>query len=99
MDLPEGWYKATEEESQNLGRELKVEMIPGHFLYSKNIKVVAHRDEATDDVLCKHIDEEDLYTVVHLTWRMKPEINTEHPSIEVHGSYQDFIDYEARWER
>ena len=98
MKLPEGWYKASEEESLNLGKELQLEMISGHLLYGKNIKVVAHRDGATDDVLCKHIDEDDIYTVVHLTWSMKPEINPNHPSIETHGSFQDFLDYERRWD-
>ena len=96
MKLPEGWYEADEEESSRLEKELNNEMIPGHFLYGKNIKVVAHRDGATDDILCKHIEESDLYTVVHLTWQMRPEINVDHPTVEMHGSFQEYVEYEAR---
>ena len=96
MKLPEDWYIANNEDSERLLKELKTEVISGHFLYRKNIKVIAHRDGATDDVLCKHLDEENIYTVVHLIWSMKPEIDVNHPSIEMHGTFNEFLKYESR---
>ena len=97
MQLPDGWYRAESNESSRLEKELQTELIFGHKLYSENIKVVAHRDGATDDVLCQHMDHNDLYTVVHLTWSMKPEIDTMHPSIVMHGTFQEFLEYESKW--
>ena len=97
MKLPGGWYWSDQERSEKLEAELRTEMIPEHVVYAKNIKVIADGDGATDDILCKHVDEEDLYTVVHLTWRMKPEINSSHPSIVVHGTFEDFLNHEAKW--
>lgn len=97
MNFPEGWYKADEEEALRLHKELNTEMLQVHFLYQKNIEIVAHRDGATDDILCKHLDDENLYTVVHLTWKMKPEIDNRFPAIEFHGSFEGFCEYEANF--
>ncbi|MCJ8313108.1 MAG: hypothetical protein MJK11_09080 [Pseudomonadales bacterium] len=97
MILPEGWFSADNEDKKRLGNELKIELITGHKLYSKKIEIVAHRDDATDDVLCKHIDENDSYSVVHLTWCMKPEIDIKHPLVVMQGSFEDFLAYEAKW--
>jgi len=88
--LPDGWHHATEEDRNRLEKELERELPQGHPLYQKSIKVIAHRDGATDDILCKHIDEPERYTVVHLTWSMKTEIDENHPSVEMDGTFQDF---------
>lgn len=97
MDLPEGWYKATDDDKQRLTQELRTEMIPGHFLDGKVVAVVAHRDGATDDILCQHIDEADLFTVVHLSWSMKPEIDVHHPTIEFSGTFAAFVKWEENF--
>lgn len=96
MKLPECWYRADEEEEVRLTRELQLEMIAGHQLYGKDVKVIAHRDGANDDILCEHSDENMLLTVVHLTWSMKPEIDTKHPSVCFHGSYDEFLKWEEK---
>jgi hypothetical protein len=94
MKLPECWYRADSEEEARLTKELQLEMIPGHQLYGKDVKVIAHRDGANDDILCAHADENNLFMVVHLTWSMKPEIDDKHPSIFFQGSYKEFLKWE-----
>ncbi len=94
MELPECWYSADAEEELRLTKELLLELIPTHALHGLNIKVVAHRDGANDDILCKHTDKEDLFTVVHLTWSMKPEVDARYPTIDFHGTYTEFLKWE-----
>ncbi|MBN2713289.1 MAG: hypothetical protein JXR97_12790 [Planctomycetes bacterium] len=91
--LPEGWFMASPEEQSRLHAELQAEMPPGHALYGVRISIIAHRESATDDILCQHLDEPNHFSVVHLTWKMSREINSNHPSIECDGTYSDFVDY------
>lgn len=97
--LPEGWFYATEEESKSLWNELQKELPEGHILFKKPIQVIAHRHGATDDILCKHLDEADRYTVIHLTWSMKTEIDERFPMVETDGSFAEFVDYESKFIR
>lgn len=96
-NLPEGWVYATVEESQSLWNELQTELSQRHLLFEKPVQVIAHRRGATDDILCKHIDEADHYTVIHLTWSMKTEIDERFPMVEVDGSFSEFVDYESNF--
>jgi hypothetical protein len=77
--------------------ELQREMIPGHLLYGKRIRVIAHRNGATDDILVTHEGQPRRYTVVHLTCSGGPEIDKDHPRIECDGDYAAFLEYEGRW--
>lgn len=97
--LPEGWFYATSVERESLGEELQRELPQGHTLFNKPVQIIAHRAGATDDILCRHLDEPDRYTVIHLTWAMKTEINEKHPTVEVDGRFQDFLAYEKRFQR
>lgn len=95
-NLPLGWFLSNKEESESLYIELQKELSQGHILYGKEVKIVAHRN-GTDDILCQHILESDHYTVIHLTWSMKQETDIYCPTVEVDGSFRDFIDYENRF--
>lgn len=97
LDLPDGWFIASPEQKASLEKELHLELPKGHALFGIPIKIVAHRDGATDDVLCKHLEADDLYSVVHLTWRMREEIHAEFPLIECQGTFQQFLEYEASY--
>lgn len=97
ITLPLGWYPATPQDEKRLMDELQREIIPGHLLYGKQIRVIAHRDDATDDILVSHQDQPHRYTVVHLTWSGLPEINKDHPHIECDGDYAAFLEYEGQW--
>ena len=96
--LPKGWFVSGEEDTTRLHNELQLELPPEHILYGKPVQVVAHR-EGTDDVLCRHNDNPDRFTVIHLSWAMKEEINRDHPTVEVDGGYESFLSYEARFQR
>ncbi len=95
--LPKGWFYATSEEGASLWRELQTELSEGHILFQKPVQVIAHRNGATDDILCRHLDKPNRYTVVHLTWSMKTEINEKHPTVEMDVSFQDFMNYEKKF--
>ncbi|QDT16057.1 hypothetical protein [Alienimonas californiensis] len=92
--LPEGWYASNERHAARLYNELQLELPPGHVLYGKPVEIVAHR-EGTDDVLCRHKQEPGRFTVIHLSWAMKEEVNPEHPWVEDDGDYESFLRYEA----
>ncbi|NDV96838.1 hypothetical protein D0T84_18270 [Dysgonomonas sp. 521] len=94
--LPEGWFVSEVQKAASLHNELQRELPDGHLLYHVEVKVIAHR-EGTDDILCQHKDNENHYTVVHLTWSMKQETNKEFPYIECDGNFDDFLRYEAKF--
>lgn len=65
--LSQGWY-LTDEEDDSYTKELHKELAKGHPLYGQSLKVIVHQDRAHDDVLCKHLEKKDAYSMVHLTW-------------------------------
>jgi hypothetical protein len=95
--LPYGWFYPSPNERAALERELQLELPAQHLLYHKPVEVIAHRRGATDDILCRHLDEPQRYTVVHLTWAMKTEINAGFPTVEADGTWQDFLNYENKF--
>lgn len=97
--LPEGWFYATSGERESLYEELQRELPQVHLLFKKPVQVIAHRAAATDDILCRRLDEPGRYTVIHLTWAMKMEIDARYPTIEVDGRFQDFLAYERRFQQ
>ncbi len=96
--LPVGWFRATTQEAKRLLDELHRELPLGHVLHGVALEVFAHRDGATDDALFRHVHDPDRFTVVHLTWLGRTEIDTDHPGVEVDGSFDDFLAYEkSNW--
>jgi len=94
--LPEGWFLSDSEQAANFHAELCRELPPGHILYRVPVEVVAHR-EGTDDILCRHVGNNERLTVIHLTWLMREEIGPNHPTVEVDGNIDDFYAYERRF--
>jgi hypothetical protein len=93
--LPPGWLATPADLGSQLLHELRLETIAGHVLYSIDITVVGHC-EGSDDILVQHVGNPERVTVVHLTWSMKPEINTVHPTVEYDGDVAGFLAYERR---
>src|ERR1700685_1451945 len=89
--LPEGWFSADPEQAKRLLDELQRELRPGHVLYGVRLETFAHRDDATDDVLFRHVDEPTRFTNVHLTWLGREEIDRHHPSVTFDGPFDAFI--------
>ncbi len=92
--LPEGWFPSDPNHAGALYDELQKELPPGHILYRRGVEVIAHRD-GTDDILCRHLEEPERFTVIHLSWLGREEINDQHPWVEADGDFADFIAYEA----
>ena len=83
-DLPEGWEIVDDAQRERLQREYEIELPLEHPLAGIPVRVIAEWD-GNDDVLLKHLDS-DLFSVVHLTWRMARELPN-HPTLEFTGSF------------
>jgi hypothetical protein len=75
----------------NLHAELQRELPPGHVLTGRAVETFAWREGATDDVMFRHTDEPERFTVIHLSWLGRTEINAEHPTVEFDGTFSEFL--------
>jgi len=91
--LPAGWFPSDPERASLLKAELDRELPAGHILYGQDVTVIAHR-EGTDDILCRHTNTLGRYTVIHLSWIGRTEINSQHPWVEADGDFAAFLKYE-----
>ncbi|RUM71565.1 MAG: hypothetical protein DSZ07_00005 [Sulfurovum sp.] len=87
--LMEGWY-LTDEEDDPYTKELYIELSEGHELYGQHLRVIAHQDRVHDDVLCKHLEQEDYYSMVHLTWSQRAELEA-YPTHDTGLTWEDFL--------
>jgi hypothetical protein len=94
--LPLGWFYPDHATALHLHEELLRELPVGHLLAGRRVQPFAWREGASDDVLFWHIDEPARFTVVHLSWIGRTEINALHPSVEFDGSLDGFIAQEER---
>ena len=94
--LPTGSYYPTDAEAQGLLAELQLELPPGHLLFGRAVETFAYRLDQ-DHVLFRHRDESDRFTVIHLSWIRKPEINAVHPSVCFDGPFEKFFAEEEKF--
>ena len=94
-ELPKGWFCPDTDETHSLHAELQRELPSGHILYGVPVITFATR-RGIDDVLFRHRDEPDRFTVVHLSWLGRTEINARHPTVEFDGSFSEFLAEEDR---
>jgi hypothetical protein len=78
---------------RSLHEELERELPPGHILHGVPVDTFATRG-GIDDVLFRHRDQPEHFTVIHLSWLGRTEINAQHPTVEFDGSYAEFITWE-----
>lgn len=90
--LPDGWF-IDDDQLVRAQAELARELPPGHLLSGRSVRVVAIRD-GTDDVLCRHVDDHARFTVIHLSWLGREELDAHHPTVEVDGDFDAFLRYE-----
>jgi hypothetical protein len=95
-ELPEGWYYPDPDDTQQLLAELQRELPSGHLLYNIAVEVFAWREHATDDVLFRHRHQPERFTVIHLSWSGRTEINAQHPTVEFDGLFTEFLAQEQR---
>ena len=95
MILPQGWEYLESEEAAGRLAELKRELPPNHQLFGIEVETFAARI-GDDDTLFRHVNCEDRYTVVHLTWLGREEINAQHPTIDFDGTLAEFLTREQR---
>src|SRR6185437_1560158 len=94
--LPEGWFYPDAAIAESLHAELQRELPPGHLLTGLEVQTFAWRHGASDDVLFRHVRDPDRFTVIHLSWLGRTEINAKHPTVEFDGSFAQFLADEAR---
>jgi len=98
LELPEKWgwlYPADAAIAQSLHAELQRELPPRHLLFGRAVDAVAFRQDQ-DDVLFRHLDQPDRFTVIHLTWTRKREIDTKQPSVCFDGTFAEFVARERK---
>lgn len=94
--LPEGWvYPEDPDISANLHAELLRELPPDHLLFGHAVEAFAYR-HGSDDVLFRHRDQPSRFTVIHLSWLGREEINAQHPTVEFDGTFDEFVAEEER---
>ena len=94
--LPLGWYYPDAEDAQALITEFQRELPPGHLLDGVPVDVFAWREGATDDVLFRHRNQTDRFTVIHLSWLGRTEINAQHPTVAFDGTFAEFLAEDER---
>lgn len=72
--------------------ELQRELPPGHLLHGVPVENFAW-SRGSDDVLFRHLNEPDHFTIIHLSWLGRTEINAQHPTVEFDGSFAEFLAY------
>lgn len=90
LKLPPGWLRALNTRALQLYEELQRELTEKHILYGKDIEVFAHQDGASDDILVHHLNTPNRWTVVHLTWSGKKEVNNTYPTVIFDGTFEDY---------
>ena len=88
--LPLGWEYLAPDEAAGRLRELKRELPPGHLLFGIPVETFASRI-GDDDTLFRHLCEPERFTVVHLTWIGREEINAEQPWVDFDGTLAEFL--------
>ena len=89
-ELPEGYEYPAPEEAAGIHTELQRELPEGHLLFQVPVETFA-LSTGDDDVLFRHIENSERFTVVHLTWIGKTEINAHHPTVEFDGTFAEFV--------
>jgi len=98
LELPKAWgwhYPEDAAVAQSLHAELQREMPPGHLLFGRPVEAVAFRLDQ-DDVLYRHLDHPDRFTVIHLTWSRSREIDATYPTVCFDGAFAEFVAGEQR---
>lgn len=88
MDFLDPWKKA-DENDQKLILELKKELAPSHFLYGKNVEILARRKD-NDDVFFEVKSTPVCYAVVHLTWSGQVDQDPRYPWTTIYKSLEEF---------
>ncbi len=91
--LPPGWVYPEPDWAASILAEFHREMTPGHLLHGRRVELLAAR-EGNDDVLFGHVDEPGRFTVIHLTWCGREEIDANHPWVEFDGDFAGFTAWE-----
>jgi hypothetical protein len=94
--LPEGWFYPEDSAiAASLHGELQRELPPGHLLFGCAVETFAYR-HGSDDVLFRHRDQPQRFTVIHLSWIQKQEINSQFPTVGFDGPFAGFVAAEER---
>ena len=97
LKLPEPWTRPDADDAASLHAELQRELPPGHLLYRVPVETFAWTGGGHDDTLFRWLNLPDRFTVIHLSWLGRTEINSKHPTVEFDGSFAEFLEYMRRF--
>lgn len=89
--LPEGWKRPDANVAHRLNEEFERELPVGHLLQGIPVEAFAWTHGSNDDVLFRHLDKPDRFTIVHLSWKGHTEINANYPAVRFDGCFADFL--------
>ena len=87
VEWPELWKPVDEAERRSLETELRNELVEGHPLHDRDLRIVARRCDQ-DDVLCS-ISESGVVAVVHLTWNR--ETDSRWPCVHIFNDFDAWL--------
>jgi phenylpropionate dioxygenase-like ring-hydroxylating dioxygenase large terminal subunit len=91
--LPDYWEHPDTDTAAQLYAELQRELPAGHILYGVSVETFGWTAHGSDDILFRWLDEPNHFTIVHLSWLGRTEINAQHPTVEFDGSFAEFLAY------
>lgn len=83
----EPWYSIKDENGTFI-TELKKELHGEHFLYGKDVVVLAKREDY-DDIVVSFFEEKPKFAVVHLTWKQAAE-SKPYPQCKLYNDWAEF---------
>lgn len=92
--LPEIYYYPDDQEAAHIHAELLRELPSDHPLFGVPLETFVACD-ANDDTLFRFRGNPGRFVLLHLTWIGRTEIDKDHPSIVLHGTFADFLSYGA----
>ncbi len=94
--LPEDRFIPDHDTAESWSAELQRALPTGLLLLGQDVEFVVWRDGVTDDRLFRHVASPERFTVIHLSWSHRTEIDAQHPQVEFDGTYDSFIAEELR---
>lgn len=98
LPLPEGYFYPDSAKAAHLHAELLRELPANHPLFGVPLETFA-ACEANDDTLFRFRGNPGRFVLVHLTWLGRTEIDKDHPSIVLDGTFADFFAHGAEVSR
>src|SRR5690349_680888 len=84
-----GWYYPKTHLVQVLTKDLQFDLPPEDLPLGRTLELIAF-NEGLHDVLLRHLDNSDKFSVIHLSTAHQRKTNANQPSVRFIGTFQEF---------